>query len=250
MKVCQKTFRGILNIGRARIQRVCKRHLKTGEAPKECRGGDRKSLKYSAKKTSVIKFIKKFKCLEVHYYRGKTKRQYFPSELSINKIHAIYCDHITDPNLLVKRSYFRFVFNNNFNIGFKAPATDVCSICTMFKESIKFEKDVDQKQVSMNQLTVHKRRAKAFFKMLRTEKPNAITLSFDCQKNQALPKLFDQAAYFSRQISLYNFGIVQGSSKAALTKERKCFFCTPGANTKDRRDRTRLRRQYITDFVS
>lgn len=164
-------------------------------------------------------FVKKFRCLEVHYCRGKTKRQYLPSELSINKMHAMYSDQITDPNLQVKRSYFRFVFNTNFNIGFKAPATYVCSTCTMLKESIKTEKDADRRQTLMNRLVVHKRRAKAFFKLLREGQPNTITMSIDCQKNMAVPKLFDQAAYFSRQISFYNFGVVEGTSKSALAKE-------------------------------
>lgn len=40
--------------------------------------------------------------------------------------------------------------------------------------------------------------------------------SFDCQKNNALPKLPDQAAYFSRQINLYNFTAVVRSSKSPL----------------------------------
>lgn len=157
-KVCQQLFRGVLNVGKDRIQRVCKRHLDTGEAPREFRGGDRKSGAYFAKKQPVIEFIKKKnKCIEVHYCRGKTKRQYFPSELS-DKLHSMYSEQVADTTLHVKRSYFRFVFNTNFNIGFKAPAADVCSTCTMLKESIKFEKDADRKQTAMNRLIIHKRR--------------------------------------------------------------------------------------------
>lgn len=195
-----------------------KRNLSTGVAPKECRGGDRKSILYLAKKSAVIEFIKKFQCIEVHYCRGKTKRQYLPNELSINKMYAMYCHQLTDLNLQVKRTYFRFVFNTNFNIGFKKPTTDVCSTCQMYKETIKLEKDPAKKQELMKRFTVHKRRAKAFFKLLKQDNPKILVLSFDCEKNMAVPKLFDQAAYFSRQISFYNY-IVQGSSKASLTKE-------------------------------
>lgn len=72
---------------------------------------------------------------------------------------------------------------------------------------------------------MHIRRAKAFFKLLRDGKPNTITLSMDCEKNMAMPKVFDQAAYFSRQISYYNFGIVVGTSKSRLTKENIFFVC-------------------------
>lgn len=45
-----------------------------------------------------------------------------------------------------------------------------------------------------------------------------VAFSFDWQINMALPKLPDQASYFSCQISLYNFGIVQKSSKSPLTR--------------------------------
>lgn len=219
VKVCQKAFCGYLNIGRDRVQRVCKRHLETGSPPVERRGGDRKSKKFSVKQNSVISFIKKLRTIEVHYCRGKTKRQYLPSELSINKLYLMYCNEIKDDELQVKQSYFRYVFNTKFNIGFKRPATDICSKCQMFKETIKLEKNLNTKQALMTRSTVHKRRAKAFYKLLKEEKPNMITICFDCQKNMSLPKLADQAAYFSRQLSLYNCGVVLGSSKAKLTKE-------------------------------
>lgn len=45
-----------------------------------------------------------------------------------------------------------------------------------------------------------------------------ITLSFDCQKNLVLPKVPDQSCYYSRQLYLYNFTIVKGSSKDPLNK--------------------------------
>lgn len=69
----------------------------------------------------------------------------------------MYCAEINDPMLQVKQSYFRFVFNTTFNIGFKAPATDVCSTCTMLNEMIKLEEDPKKKVILLNQLTVHKR---------------------------------------------------------------------------------------------
>lgn len=43
-----------------------------------------------------------------------------------------------------------------------------------------------------------------------------IIFSFDCQKNLVLPKVPDQSCYYSRQLYLYNFTVVQGSSKQPL----------------------------------
>lgn len=43
--------------------------------------------------------------------------------------------------------------------------------------------------------------------------------SFDCQKNMPLPKIPDQATYYSRRIYIFKFTIVQGNSKHNLTKD-------------------------------
>lgn len=52
--------------------------------------------------------------------------------------------------------------------------------------------------------------------MLKEKRDGLFIISFDCQKNFAIPKLPDQATYYSRQLYLYNFCIVQGSSKDPL----------------------------------
>lgn len=46
-----------------------------------------------------------------------------------------------------------------------------------------------------------------------------LIISFDCQKNQVLPRVPDQAAYYSRQLYKYNFTIVIGDSKCKYTKD-------------------------------
>lgn len=68
-------------------------------------------------------------------------------------------------------------------------------------------------------MRIHKLRAKAFFKLLQKEEENEILLSFDCQKNLPLPKIPDQSVYYSRQLYLYNFTIVRGSSHHNLSKD-------------------------------
>lgn len=66
---------------------------------------------------------------------------------------------------------------------------------------------------------VHSLRAKAFFSLLKTAEDGVLILSYDCQKNMMLPKLPDQSCYYSRQLHLYNFTIVEGTSKSSLTKD-------------------------------
>ncbi|CAG5046127.1 unnamed protein product [Parnassius apollo] len=119
----------------------------------------------------------------------------------------------------VKKSYFRAIFNQDFNLGFGNPRTDVCSKCIELNGKIKMENDQEKQKDLMIEKRVHKLRAKAFFQLLQEKSDDMITFSFDCQKNNPLPKVPDQSTYYSRQIYLYNFTIVQGSSKDHLNKD-------------------------------
>lgn len=66
---------------------------------------------------------------------------------------------------------------------------------------------------------MHKLRSKAFYDLLRDANPRIAIFSFDCQKNLPLPKIPDQACYFSMQINLYNFTVVSGHSKSSLNPQ-------------------------------
>lgn len=94
---------------------------------------------------------------------------------------------------------------------------DVCSTCLQFKERIASTKDEAQKNSLTAEVSVHKARAKAFYSLLKDTSDGLMILSFHCQKNQPLPKIPDQATYYSRQIYLYNFTVVRGHTKSSLT---------------------------------
>lgn len=221
--ICQKAFLQILHIKRYRIENVVNNYYLKGKFPKENRGGDHKSHKYADKKRSVISFIKKYKCTEAHYCRGNSKRMYLPSELSINKMAKTYNDQ-TAEHLRVKALYFRNIFNTCFNLGFGSPRVDVCSTCLQLTEKIKVANEADKNRL-MIEKTVHKKRAKAFFNMLKTEDPLIKIISFDCQKNMVLPKIPDQSTYYSRQLYFFNFTIVEGNSKSTLTSQNVFSYC-------------------------
>lgn len=217
--VCRDTFLNALQIKKDRVQGVMTRFYNSEGSPiKETRGGNRKSHLYEAKKLSVQWFIEKFKGQESHYCRSQTKRLYLPAGLNIRKMWRIYNDS-RDAELKVKQSFFRSIFNRYYNIGFGTPRTDVCSTCISLQEQLKVEKDVTKRNELMIQKRIHGLKYKAFYSILKEDSQDTKTISFDCQKNQPLPKLPDQSAYFSRQFNFYHFAIVEGNSKAKLGKE-------------------------------
>lgn len=214
--VCKKTFLDALMIKADRVKGVLGRFYSSGgNHPTENRGGDHRSHQYEAKTLSVQWFIEKFKGQESHYCRSKTQRLYLPPGLNIRKMWRMY-NNEREVDLQVKQGFFRKIFNSKYNIGFENPRTDVCSTCISLQELIKNETDPAKKQEAMTQKRIHRLKYKAFYALLQEEDKSIKTISFDCQKNQSLPKLPDQSAYYSRQFSFYHFAIVEGSSKAKL----------------------------------
>jgi hypothetical protein len=219
--VCKSTFLGIKQVGKNHVDGVIKRNFVSAHIPIEKRGGDTRSAVYAERKQAVINFIKLHKVAELHYCRASIKcRSHLASELSVNKMWRNYNDN-ADPQLKVKRDYFRAVFNTNFNLGFGTPRTDVCSKCTELKSKISVEKDETKKFNLKVELAIHKKRAVAFFDMLREKKVGLHTISYDCQKNQPMPRFPDQSAYYSRQAYIYNFTIVEGHSHSQLLSSKK-----------------------------
>ncbi|CAG9793086.1 unnamed protein product [Diatraea saccharalis] len=217
--VCQKTFLGILQITVHRVRRVAKEFAKSGTVVQEKRGGDHRSAQNEPKLRAVRTFIETFKCVESHYCRSSTMiRKYLPAELNIKKMWRMYQHQCQDENLLVRHCYFRRVFNRHYNLGFGTPRTDTCSKCTELLEKIKNSRDQSEKSKLMAEKRVHSLKAQYFYRLLKEKADNMITLSFDCQKNQVLPKISDQTAYYSRQLYIYNFGTVLSMPDNTLNK--------------------------------
>lgn len=215
LQVCSKTFLGILNISKFRVQNIGKTYLLDQKSPKERRGGDRISHKFKFKKVRVINFIKSLHFVESHYTREKSYRQYLSSDCTVKHLWKEY-NRSAPLDLQVKYSYFLQIFNYDFNISFKSPATDACSQCIRFKSQIKEMPSGPKKVDVMAQYTLHKQKANAFYSMLKQEEgPSVLKLTFDCQKNLVLPRVPDQSAYYSRQLYLFNFTICEGNSTSA-----------------------------------
>lgn len=217
VRVCKNAFLGITNFSANRVQRILRNFVNKGELPKERRGGDRVGCKNDEKRKHIKNFIESLTCAESHYCRSKTSsRVYLPCDLNFKKLYTYYQQRVSE-NLHVKISYFRKMLNANYNIAFGTPLTDCCSTCLRFKEQLKLTTSAEKRHKLTTENRVHLLKAKAFFRLLKYPKPNTVSFSFDCQKNLALPRLPDQAAYFSQQINYNNFTIVFGTSKTQLT---------------------------------
>lgn len=135
--VCISAFLRIVNVSKARLNTIAKKVYNDGFVS-DARGGFKQAARYDKQKDDIMSFIRSLKTKESHYCRNRTERRYLPSELSINKLYKMYNDSRKDTNFEeVKPSYFRFIFNTKFNIGFGSPVTDACSLCLSLKGKLK-----------------------------------------------------------------------------------------------------------------
>lgn len=71
-----------------------------------------------------------------------------------------------DQELKVTHKYFSRVFNNNFNIGFGSPPTDVCGFCARTQTQIINSVNITDKANLKTELKIYKFRAERFYKLL------------------------------------------------------------------------------------
>lgn len=116
-------------------------------------------------------------------------------------------------NLRVTKTMFQKVFSEDFNIGFKSPASDACSTCILLSNKIKMATNLDDKRILMVQKRVHNLRTKAFYKLCKNDDTDSENFCFDLQQVQPLPRTPIQESFYSRQISYYNLCFVGMDSR-------------------------------------
>lgn len=210
--VCLKMFLAIFGVSQKRVQSIAK--LKqSGHPISERRGGDRKSKGNSDKREKVKEFLRGLKGKESHYGRSKSRRIYLDSKYNIAVLHRLYNQKI-EAAYKVPYKFFSRIFNNNFNIGFGSPATDVCGFCVRHSSQISLCRDNLEKDKLKLNLKVHKTRAQQFYKLMKETPENSISYCFDLQQVQVLPKTPVGDAFYAQQLSFYAFCVTDISCKS------------------------------------
>ncbi|KAJ8886984.1 hypothetical protein PR048_013198 [Dryococelus australis] len=217
LQIVQRAFLSILDINKKRGKKLCRVHVQIGLLAKENRGGDHRCHLCTGKFNNVKTFIESLAPVDSHYCRNKnTNKMYLDSTLTSQCLCDAYNNSCADESLKVNYEFFRNIFCNEYNISFSMPVTDKYSKCIEYEEKRKTK----DKAFLEIEFLIHKRKVNAFLQHLRTNVDKNISFSFDDQKNMMLPKVPDKAAYYSRQFCLYNFDIVQGTSKESQTHDK------------------------------
>lgn len=134
-------------------------------------------------------------------------------------MYSLYLEDSTIQSEKGSYSTYRDVFKS-MNLGFHRPKKDKCSLCMSYREGddvtkqrleSKYTKHVEQKE----KIRAIKKESKIHAKDSRNRHASAV---FDLQQVISLPKSKENAVYYKRRLSLYNFTIYN-----LATKDCHCF---------------------------
>lgn len=111
----------------------------------------------------------------------------------------------------LKQKFYYHVFSFKFNLHFKPPAKDTCSLCDQMQLKIQAESDPDVRKKLEAEKTLHLLKAKQARDTLKTDEAAAsetcYVAIFGLQKALPYPKLTTSLAYYKQNMYVYNFSI-------------------------------------------
>ncbi len=216
--VCSKFFQSIFEVKARRILTIA-RGMQSGNGFEDKRGGTRERPGYAEKREAVRVFIQNLKASESHYGREKSRRIYLSSEWNINRLHKKYNEDVQE-HLNVGYHFFYGIFVKDFNIGFGTPASDTCGVCERYYSERKIAqeaKDAATARKLRRAFKLHRAKSKAFYHSMRRDLPNSVSLCFDLQQVQYLPKLTIGETFYKRQLPFYSFCVVPPGKNTEAT---------------------------------
>lgn len=140
-KVCKTFFLDTFGMtSDGRVLRALQKIRNERSPGEDLRGKHTPSKKISdLQKQVVIDHINKFPACEGHYTRkDNPNRNFLNPELNIRKMYELYVEFAKEQAIApVKEHYYRYIFNNKFNLHFQKPRKDTCKTCDKYKQASK-----------------------------------------------------------------------------------------------------------------
>lgn len=219
LTVCKRFFLTTLSISERTVRTALEKLTSTGVVEGGKRGGrnsQERIEKDEINKKNIEHHIARFPCVESHYCRSKTSRDYLHPDLSIAKMYAMFKDeNKTTPNLPSFSSYRRVFISKN--LSFHKPKKDQCSLCMTYlngDDETKTRLNEMYKTHCMEKEEVRKLKDKCKRECLSEienykedkKKSNIKTLcgSFDLQQVIHLPITKESSVFYKRRLGVFN----------------------------------------------
>lgn len=164
VRVCKLFFLKTFDISTRRFLTACNKKNNDGFVETDKRGQHNPANKIEdAVRNDVITHIKMFPRYKSHYSRADNHcTRYLPQHLNINKMYLLYTEWCTETSKpKVKKSYYRYIFCNEFNLKFHKPHSDTCHTCDRLNNMINNSPTEEIRRKSQAELTLHHRKVES-----------------------------------------------------------------------------------------
>ena len=239
VRVCQKFFCSTLDVKERAMRKYLtsrnNQNVTIGALPDQ-RGRHQSKNKTPDWKNELIKqHISMYPCVESHYCRSSSNRQYLDSTLSIQKMYDQFREfwktkqsyhnlETSDPEEnspatdedIPSVTVYRKVFCTEFNLSFYKPKKDQCNECETFKNRTADEKEqqkeahekhIEQKQVAQDEKKKDREK-------MANSSGTTITATFDLQSVLQLPSGSASLLYYKRKLVVHNCTIYEDLKRA------------------------------------
>ena len=191
VKVCKVFYLGTLGISQKIVYNVHEGREPNTGIPKtnKLTTSNASKIITEERKDKVSQHNESFHLIDSHYCGAKTGKQYLEPSLNISKMYDLYKEKFLGvEDVPVKESYYRFIFNNEYNIDFHKHKTDRCDLCELYRAKHDNKIELTPEEVSAQQEHLNEKLAMREEKNRDKESEDILLVVFDLEKVVTLPK--------------------------------------------------------------
>ena len=210
VQVCKQVFLATLNIGERTVRYTLEHSEGAGKAHGDKRGRHAPGIKKATEQRDIVhSHIKSFPALDSHYCRARSAKKYLDATLNVSKMYDLYVEECIEKEIEpVKASYYRHIFDTEFNLSFHRPKKDFCCFCHQYENSLAEDKERLRAKYDAHQKRKQDaRNAKEKYKVEAVDNKDLLVATFDLQAVLPSPKLNVSSVYYKRKLSTYNLTV-------------------------------------------
>lgn len=222
IKVCRSMFTSTLGISKTVVQTVVRKRLETNftRISPDKRGSHAQHKKISEiVKQSVRDHINSIPRVPSHYCRARSRMEYLLTDLSITGLYRTYEEWMEERypgQTKASKRVYNDIYNSEFNLSNQKQKKDLCDLCLVYETKLNER----QKAARKEEYDIHRKRKEVARQKRNEDKeqaagnPEICFCTFDLQKVHTVPQDDGGALFYSSKLSMYNFTIWEGNTRA------------------------------------
>lgn len=150
----------------------------------------------------IYRYIDSFPKVESHYCRTSTEREYLESSLNIRQLYSLYVKK--HPESPPSETYYRMIFNEEFNLGFHQPSKDMCNTCDRYMKIKNLDEMTPELEQHQEARLRRKENSKSEKEKNKMAGDGVLAVCFDLQQVLPVPRLSAAKAYYKWKLNMYN----------------------------------------------